>query len=180
MTKRLHRRPGRRATIMIDGSGPRRVLAHEIVNVAHSCGLPMAGVFTGVDGFTPDTDPRPSSYRPPVMVVVTGDPESIDDFVTGIAPVLGPGELTVEDVTEILPASDPHAPPTGARSPSAGRRQVPGLRQRLGDAGGPRFDGCPVPAVARLSADHPEEQAPPQRHVLQFHDATEQPVVPDP
>jgi hypothetical protein len=55
---------------MIDGSGPRRVLAREIVNVAHACGLPMVGVFNGVDGFTPDTDPRPSSYRPPFMVVV--------------------------------------------------------------------------------------------------------------
>jgi hypothetical protein len=114
---------------MIDGSGPRRVLAREIVNVAHACGLPMVGVFNGVDGFTPDTDPRPSSYRPPFMVVVTGDPESIDDFVTGIAPVLVPGELTVDDVTEILPVLDPRGPLTGAGSPSAGRRQVPGFRQ---------------------------------------------------
>jgi hypothetical protein len=120
---------------MIDGSGPRRVLAHEIVHVAHACGLPMVGVFNGVDGFTPDTDPRPSSYRPPLMVVVTGDPESIDDFVTGIAPVLGPGELTVEDVTELLPARDRREPlmagvdTTEQGSPSAGRRQVPGLRQ---------------------------------------------------
>jgi len=127
MTQRLHRQPGRRATVMIDGSGPRRVLAHEIVRVAHASGLPMVGVFNGVDGFTPDTDPRPSSYRPPLMVVVTGDPESIDDFVTGIAPVLGPGELTVEDVTEIIPARDPCEPPAGAGSPAAGRRQVPGL-----------------------------------------------------
>ena len=129
MTKRLHRRPGRRATVMIDGSGPRRVLAHEIVRVAHGCGLPMVGVFDGVDGFAPDTDLRPSSYRPPLMVVVTGDPESIDDFVTGIAPVLGPGELTVEDVTEILPARDPRGPLAGAGSTGAGRREMPGLRQ---------------------------------------------------
>ena len=84
-------------------------------------------MFNGVDGFTPDTDPRPSSYCPPLMVVVTGDPESIDDFVTGIAPVLEPGELTVEDVTEIIPARDPCEPPAGAGSPAAGRRQVPGL-----------------------------------------------------
>jgi hypothetical protein len=38
----LHRRRSRRATIMIDGSGPRRVLAGEIVRVAHACGLPTA------------------------------------------------------------------------------------------------------------------------------------------
>jgi hypothetical protein len=89
----------------------------------------MVGVFNGVDGFAPDTDLRPSSYRPPLMVVVTGDPESIDDFVTGIAPVLGPGELTVEDVTEILPARGRCTPLTGAESPSAGRREMPGRRQ---------------------------------------------------
>jgi hypothetical protein len=129
MTQRLYRRPARRATMMIDGSGPRRLLAHEIVRVAHACGLPVVGVFNGVDGFAPETDPRPSSYRPPLMVVVTGDPESIDDFVTGIAPVLGPGELTVEDVTEILPAADPRGSLTGAGSPVAGRRQVAGLLQ---------------------------------------------------
>ena len=132
MTQRLLHRPGRRATVMIDGSGPRRVLAHEIVRVAHACGLPMVGVFNGVDGFAPATDLRPSTYRPPLMVVVTGDPESIDDFVTGIAPVLGPGELTVEDVTEILPSRGQCAPLTGAGSPGApgaGRREMPGLHQ---------------------------------------------------
>jgi hypothetical protein len=129
MTQRLLHRPGRRATVMIDGSGPRRVLAHEIVRVAHACGLPMVGVFNGVDGFAPATDLRPSTYRPPLMVIVTGDPESIDDFVTGIAPVLGPGELSVEDVTEILPARDPRGPLAGAGSPGAGRRQMPGLHQ---------------------------------------------------
>lgn len=129
MTQRLLHRPGRRATVMIDGSGPRRVLAHEIVRVAHACGLPMVGVFNGVDGFAPATDLRPSTYRPPLMVVVTGDPESIDDFVTGIAPVLGPGELTVEDVTEILPSPGQCAPLTGAGSPGAGRREMPGLHQ---------------------------------------------------
>jgi len=113
---------------MIDGSGPRRVLAREIVRVAHACGLPTVGVFNGVDGFTPGTDPRPSSYRPPLMVIVTGDPESIDDFVTGIAPVLMPGELTVEDVTEIVPAGDTREPLTsvaaGSGSRGAGRREV--------------------------------------------------------
>ena len=36
-----------------------------------------------------------------------------------------------------------------------------------------------IPAVARLPADHPEEPAPPERHVRQLHDATEQPVVAD-
>ena len=38
------------------------------------------------------------------MIIVTGDPESIDDFVEGVAPVLDPGELTVEDVAEIVRA----------------------------------------------------------------------------
>jgi hypothetical protein len=116
----LHRRRSRRATIMIDGSGPRRVLAGEIVRVAHACGLPTAGAFEGFAGFTPAT-PRQSA-RPPLMVVVTGDPESIDDFVTGVAPVLVAGELTVDDVTEVLPAVGPCGPlPSGVAG--AGPRQ---------------------------------------------------------
>lgn len=106
---------------MIDGSGPRRILADEIVRVARACGLPTAGAFEGVAGFTPTTDPR-RSCRPPLMVVVTGDPESVDDFVTGVAPVLVAGELTVEDVTEVLPAVGPCGPlPSGVVG--AGRRQ---------------------------------------------------------
>jgi hypothetical protein len=36
------------------------------------------------------------------MVVVSGDPESIDDLVVGVAPVLGQCALTVEDVEEIV------------------------------------------------------------------------------
>jgi len=36
------------------------------------------------------------------LIIVTGDPESIDDFATGIAPVLEPGGLTVEDLVEIV------------------------------------------------------------------------------
>jgi len=38
-----------------------------------------------------------------VIVVVTGDPESIDDLVAGVAPVLGRCEVTVEDVQEVVP-----------------------------------------------------------------------------
>ena len=55
MSSRLHRRPSRRLTLMIDGSGAGKRLASEI------------------------------------------------DFANGIAPVLEPGELTVEDVAEIVP-----------------------------------------------------------------------------
>lgn len=104
MGAQSHRRPGRRVTMMIDGSGSRRTLAAEIVRVARASGLTAVGVFRGVDGFTPGTGLYGWPPGPPTMIIVTGDPESIDDFVEGVAPVLDPGELTVEDVAEIVRA----------------------------------------------------------------------------
>jgi PII-like signaling protein len=92
----------RRMTATIDGSDGCEVLAREIVRVARALGLPTASVFRCVDGFTPRTDQ--SACTPPVIVVVSGDPESIDDLVVGVAPVLGRCELTVEDVQKIVPA----------------------------------------------------------------------------
>ena len=58
----------------------------------------------GWDGFTPGTSLHGCPPAPPTMIIVTGDPESIDDFVEGVAPVLDAGEITVEDVTEIVHA----------------------------------------------------------------------------
>lgn len=98
----VRRRVCRRMTATIDGSAGCEVLAREIVRVARAVGLPTAAVVRGVDGFTPRTDE--SACGPPLIVVVTGDPESIDDLVVGVAPVLGRCELTVEDVQEIVPA----------------------------------------------------------------------------
>jgi PII-like signaling protein len=98
----VRRRVCRRMTATIDGSAGCEALAREIVRVARVVGLPTAAVLRGVDGFTPRTDR--SACHPPVVVVVTGDPESIDDLVVGVAPVLGRCELTVEDVHEIVPA----------------------------------------------------------------------------
>jgi PII-like signaling protein len=109
----VRRRLCRRMTATIDGSCGCDVLAHEIVRVARAIGLPTAVVFRGVDGFTPRTDPARSA-APPLVVVVTGDPESIDDLVTGVAPVLGRSELTVEDVHEIVTACPEPSRP-GAR-----------------------------------------------------------------
>ena len=102
MSTHSRRRPGRRVTMMIDGSGSRRRVAAEIVREARASGLTSVGVFHRVDGFTTGTDLRARPLSPPTMIIVTGDPESIDDFVEGVAPVLKPGELTVEDVAEIV------------------------------------------------------------------------------
>jgi len=99
------RRVSRRMTATIDGSAGCEVLAREIVRVARAVGLPTAAVFRCVDGFTPRTDQ--TTCTPPVIVVVSGDPESIDDLVAGVAPVLGRCALTVEDVEEIVPAIVP-------------------------------------------------------------------------
>jgi len=101
-----HRRPCRRLSLMIDGSGPGSRLAAEIVGLARASGLPSVGVFHAMGGFTSGAcgcgSPQPAS-QPPILIIVTGDPESIDDFATGIAPVLEPGQLTVEDLAEIVP-----------------------------------------------------------------------------
>ena len=96
----VKRRVSRRMTATIDGSEGCEVLAREIVRVARAVGLPTAAVFRCVDGFTPRTDQ--SAWSPPMVVVVSGDPESIDDLVVGVAPVLGRCALTVEDVHEIV------------------------------------------------------------------------------
>jgi PII-like signaling protein len=98
----VRERVSRRMTATVDGSSGGEVLAREIVRVARAVGLSTAAVVRGFDGFTPRTDP--SACRPPLIVVVTGDPESIDDLVVGVAPVVGRCELTVEDVREIVPA----------------------------------------------------------------------------
>ena len=115
MSSRLHRRPSRRLTLMIDGSGAGMRLASEIVRLARMSGLPAVGVFHGIAGFArgPHGCSSPGT-QPPILVVLTGDPESIDDFANGVAPVLEPGELTVEDVAEIVPRVGP--------GPAIGRR----------------------------------------------------------
>lgn len=108
----VQRRVSRRMTATIDGSAGGEVLAREIVRVARAVGLPTAAVFRSVDGFTPRTEQ--SACTPPVIVVVSGDPESIDDLVVGVAPVLGRCALTVEDVEEIVPAPAESAAETEA------------------------------------------------------------------
>src|SRR5690349_22027159 len=93
----VQRRASRRMTATIDGSAGAEVLARELVRVARAVGLPTAAVFRCVDGFTPRTG---SACTPPMVVVVSGDPESVDDLVVGVAPLLGRCALTVEDVQE--------------------------------------------------------------------------------
>ena len=110
----VRRRVSRRMTATIDGSEGCEVLAREIVRVARAVGLPTAAVFRCVDGFTPRTGQ--SARTPPLMVVVSGDPESIDDLVVGVAPVLGRCALTVEDVQEIVPEIAPEIVPAFAGS----------------------------------------------------------------
>ena len=110
----VQRRVSRRMTATIDGSAGGEVLAREIVRIARAVGLPTAAVFRCVDGFTPRTDQ--SAWSPPMVVVVSGDPESIDDLVVGVAPVLGRCALTVEDVQEIVPEIAPEIVPAFAGS----------------------------------------------------------------
>jgi hypothetical protein len=97
----VKRRVSRRMAATIDGSEGCEVPAREIVRVARAVGsdgrrLPLRRRVHATH--------RPVRMPPPMIVVVSGDPESTDDLVVGVAPVLRRCALTVEDVQEIAPA----------------------------------------------------------------------------
>ncbi|HXV92670.1 MAG TPA: DUF190 domain-containing protein [Pseudonocardia sp.] len=106
----LHRRPARRLTVIVSESDAyeHRSLASEIVHRAHAAGLPGASVFRGIEGFGGSRSIHTSrilslSEDLPVAVVVVGDPEAVDDFVPQIAPLVGQGVVTIEDVEVVHP-----------------------------------------------------------------------------
>jgi hypothetical protein len=79
-------------------------LAAEIARLARSNGLPAVGVFRGVGGLVPDTGAYEGAVNQhPIMVTIVGDPESVEDLMVGIAPLVRFGELTVEDVQIVVP-----------------------------------------------------------------------------
>ena len=110
------RHPGLRLTILLDGSGPRGRLAAEIARLARSSGLPAVGMFRGVGGHVPDSGAyERATSRHPVMITIVGEPESVEDLMVGIAPLLRFGELTVEDVQIVAPEPDHRADLSTAR-----------------------------------------------------------------
>lgn len=112
----LHRRPARRLTVLVGESDSygHRPLVTEIVHRAHAAGLPGASVFRGVEGFGASRSIHTTrilslSGELPVMIVIVGDPGTIDDFVPQIAPLLQKGLMTVEDL-EVVGHTDGTAP----------------------------------------------------------------------
>jgi hypothetical protein len=83
-----------------------RSLTNEIVHRAHAAGLPGTSVFRGIEGFGASGFIHNSRILSladelPIMVIIVGDREAIDDFVPEIAPLLRQGLITVEDVEAV-------------------------------------------------------------------------------
>ncbi|MFC4944911.1 DUF190 domain-containing protein [Pseudonocardia sp. GCM10023141] len=99
----------RRLTMIIMAGGacdPHR-LADEIVRLAYANGLPLAATFSGVTGYRLTTGIEEYCTTPPLggapaMVVIAGDAEAIDDFVTGVARAVPDALILLDDVTEIV------------------------------------------------------------------------------
>jgi PII-like signaling protein len=93
------RRTARRITVIVDGSAvcDGVPLAVDIVARAHAAGLPGVSVFRGIGGTSPQA-PDDQSF----MIVMVADPESADDLVRQIAPLLDDGLLVTDDVVEIV------------------------------------------------------------------------------
>jgi PII-like signaling protein len=104
----LQRRPARRLTVFIGDCDTyrHRSLANEIVHRAHAAGLPGTSVFRGIEGFGArrfihTTRILSLADELPIMLVIVGDLEAIDDFVPEIAPLLRQGLITIEDVETV-------------------------------------------------------------------------------
>lgn len=100
------RRTARRITVFVDESAERGgvPLAVDVVARAHAAGLPGVSLFRGIGGTSPEASDQRS-----FMIVMVADPESADDLVRQIAPLLGEGLLVTDDVVEIVsgPGSGP-------------------------------------------------------------------------
>lgn len=101
----LQRRPARRLTVFVGeyDTLAHRPLATEIVHRAHQAGLAGASVFHGVEGFGASraihtTRILSLSEDLPVVIVIVDTPETIEDFLPQIAPLLAQGLIVVEDV----------------------------------------------------------------------------------
>jgi PII-like signaling protein len=101
-------RTARRITVIVNESDvhDHAPLVLEIVARAHAAGLPGASVFRGIGGFglahsTGMPTSTTTSGDRPIMIVMIADPESADDAVQQIAPLLRGGLLVVDDVVEI-------------------------------------------------------------------------------
>lgn len=103
------RRPGRRLTIIVEGRGTAEavdavgrdigLVAATVVDLARAEGLPGASVFLGDTGYGPG--PAEAGGRP-VMVVIVGEAECVDDFADAVTTALPDALVTVEDVVELV------------------------------------------------------------------------------
>lgn len=104
----LQRSSARRLTVFLSESDTyeHRPLATEIIHRAHAAGLPGASVFRGIEGFGASRSIHTLrilslSEDLPILVVIVGAPEAIDDFVPEVAPLVRQGMITVEDVETV-------------------------------------------------------------------------------
>lgn len=104
----LQRHSARRLTVFIGDCDTyrHRSLTNEIVHRAHDAGLPGTSVFRGIEGygarhFIHTTRILSLADELPIMVVIIGDSEAIEDFVPEIAPLLHQGLITIEDVETV-------------------------------------------------------------------------------
>lgn len=87
-----HRRAARRLTVVVGEPA----LALDVVALAHAAGAGAVHLMHGV-GATAQAPDGPS-----FMIVIVADPESADDLVRQLTPLLGDGLLVTDDVVETV------------------------------------------------------------------------------